>query len=135
MKKIFVFTMLFITATATFSQQIYSSPTLTKQDYLKKSRHQRSAAALLISTGLLCAGLGTLAVAINPDSDGHDSGGVFFMVTGFAVIGSSIPLFIASSKNKKKAASLSINIEPVSHICKSSLVFSKIPSLTVKINL
>jgi len=48
---------------------------------------------------------------------------------------SSIPFFISSHHNKKKAASLSFKNEMVPGIYKSSLVYNRIPSLALKLKL
>jgi len=47
----------------------------------------------------------------------------------------SIPVFIASSKNERKAASFSFNNMMTPQIKNSSLVYKPIPAVTLKINL
>ncbi|MBL0273349.1 MAG: hypothetical protein IPQ06_09845 [Chitinophagaceae bacterium] len=98
MKKIIIFTMFLITANATFSQPTNVSSTLTKQDYLQKSKHQKTAAWILVSGGSLCAMLGTIQFNFaGSDGEVNNSNSTVFLVTGLAAIGASIPFFIASS--------------------------------------
>lgn len=137
MKKIIIITILLMTATTTFSQQTSPSPNLTKQDYLKKSMHQKTAAWILLGAGSLSAIVGS--VRSNPNGawggDASNSNSAVFLVTGLAAIGASIPLLIASSRNKKKGMSLSFKNETGPQLQKSSFVYKTIPSLTLKISL
>jgi len=137
MKKIIFSAMLLITVTATYSQQSNPSPTLTKQDYLQKSKKQKTAAWILLGGGLLSSALGS--VRTNPDGiwggDASNSNQTVFLVTGVIAISASIPLFIASSKNKKKAASLSFKNEPIPRIQRNNLVNRNMTTLTLKISL
>ena len=136
MKKIIIFTMLMITANATFGQQTIPNPTLSKQDYLQKSKHQKRAAWILVSGGSLCAMLGTVQFNFaGSDGEVNNSTGTVFLVTGLAAIGASIPFFIASSKNKKKAENVSFRIEKAPHIQQGSFVFRSYPALSFRINL
>ena len=56
-------------------------------------------------------------------------------VLGAAMMVSSIPLFIASGRNKKKGMSLSFKNEITPQIQKNSFVNRSVPSLTLKISL
>ena len=51
MKKIIICCMLLIEAATTFSQQNVPLPTLTKQDYLLKSHHQKTVAWIMLGGG------------------------------------------------------------------------------------
>jgi len=78
---------------------VFNSFSQTKIDYLEKSKKQKTTAWVLLGGGL-AAGVGAAAWAgSNWESTGPD---VLFVVAGASII-SSIPLFIASGKNKKKA--------------------------------
>jgi len=79
----------------------------SSQDLLEKSKHQHSAAlALLIGGGTLVTGSLIWALTrSNNDNTGYakyDAPGIV-LVGGLAAMLGSIPLFIASSRNKKKA--------------------------------
>jgi len=136
MKKIIICVMLLIIASATFSQQSNpSSTTLTKQDYLQKSKHQKTAAWIFMGAGVLSAGvLG--GVKVNPEIGGADnSGSTIFLVVGLVAVGASIPLFIAASKNKKKGMSISFKNEPAPYLENSSFIKWPVPSLSLKLGL
>ncbi|MBL0129827.1 MAG: hypothetical protein IPP43_00815 [Chitinophagaceae bacterium] len=91
-----------ILANAIYSQQSNPTVTLTKKDYLQKSKHQKTAAWILVSGGSLCAMLGTIQFNFaGSDGEVNNSTGTVFLLTGLAAIGASIP-FIASSKIKRK---------------------------------
>ena len=133
MKKIIVGCMLFMLATSVFSQQTSSSPVLTKQDYLKKSKHQKIAAFCLAGGGIV-VWLAGVSKNMN-QSDNIDGGGEVVMAIGSIAALASIPMFIIASKNKRKAASLSFKNEPSLQVQKSSFVYRAIPSLTLKLQL
>jgi hypothetical protein len=139
MKKIILITMLLIISTFTFSQQNTPTPTLTKQDYLQKSKHQKSAAWILLGGGLVCTSLGSIRFKPDDDWGGGNNqpstGSTVFLVTGLAAISSSITLFIFSSKNKRKSMSMSFENQMTPQLQKSSFVYRVVPSLTLKIGL
>jgi hypothetical protein len=128
MKKAILLAILLVISAATFSQQIKSSPTLTKQDYLQKSKNQKTAAWVLLG-----GGIAMFAIAA-PGNVSFDALGVLVVVGTVATL-SSIPLFIASHRNKKKSMSLSFKNETAPQIQKSSFVYRSVPSLTLKISL
>lgn len=144
MKKIIICTMLLIAAETTFCQQI--EPT-TRQEYLAKSKNQRTGAWILLGGGALATGIGAVMlsrsaedVIINvfggpaPEKKNETAGTVLF-VSGLAAMAGSIPLFIGSSKNARKAASLSFKNERVPYPYKNSLAQKSVPSLTLTIRL
>ncbi len=156
MKKIICLMLVLIVAESTFSQQITPSPTLTKQDYLLKSRHQKTAAWLLLGGGLTLSTIGSIIaapkaaedvgyvvllfpniIAGNPQPEPQNDYTVetIMIIGGTAAMLSSIPLFIASGKNKRKAMNLSFKNETAPQIYKSSLIYTSIPSLSLKFHL
>ena len=58
-----------------------------------------------------------------------------FLLTGALSMLGSIPFFISSHHNKKKAASLSFRNERVQQINKSSLAYGTIPGISLKFKL
>ena len=58
-----------------------------------------------------------------------------FQLTGFVSMLGSIPLFIASSKNKRKAASISINNEKIQTLQKGSFAYKFVPAVRLTIRL
>lgn len=106
MKKMISLAMLLAVVVTSFSQQTESSPVLTKQDYLQKSKSQRTSAFILLGTGAAL-----LAVAA-PGNVSFDILPILVIGGGAAIVG-SIPLFIAAGKNKRRAMSLSFKNETV----------------------
>ncbi len=134
--------MLLMVSTTSFSQQANSSLSMPDQDYLTKSKNQKTTAWILLGGGgvLFFTGIVLpLGEPIDPNdpNKGYKNGGtrVLLVTTGTLSMLTSIPLFIASSKNKRKGMSLSFKNEQVSQIQKNSLVYQTIPSLNLKINL
>jgi len=135
MKKIIVFAMLLIISVASFSQQTTNPAPTVKTDYLEKSKNQKKAAWVMLGGGASLILLGDL-IGNSKSSSFGDAGAGFVMaaVGGLSMLG-SIPLFIASSRNKKKGMSLSFKNETAPQIQKSSFVYRSVPSLTLKISL
>ena len=141
MKKIIVFALLLIISATSFSQQTKPSPALTKQDYLKKSKNQKTAAWLLLGGG---AAITTLGIALGTsgvvdevftgDSKSFDAATVLIPVGLLSMVG-SVPLFIAASKNKRKAENISafLKIEHRSDVQQSSVVKTFYLAVSVKI--
>ena len=135
MKKVTICTLLLILSTTSFSQQTNQAPTVSKQDYLKKSKRQKTAAWILLSGGTLTTLLGTVESNPNSIAGGDNSRRTIFLITGLAAIGASIPLFIASSKNKKKAASFSLNFETAPVLQQSQFIYHSFPAATFTISI
>lgn len=145
MKKIILFIMLLIMSAASFSQETKPSPALTKQDYLLKSKHQKTAAWVLLGGGLALTVTGIIVYS-NYVTSANDpftllaranSGGAGGVLTAIGVLamGGSIPLFLASGKNKKRAMSVSFKNETAPQIQKGGFVSLPVPSLALKIGL
>jgi hypothetical protein len=137
MKQIILFFLLTDSVISTFSQQTNPSPALLKQDYLEKCKKQKTAAWLLLGGGSVIGfiGLATFNFAGSDDGDVNNSASSILFFTGTAAVISSIPFFISSKKNKRKAMSLSFKNEKMKQLYKSSSVYKNIPSLNLKFNL
>jgi len=123
MKRITITTLLLILAVTTYSQKNNPYPALTKQDYLTKSKKQKTAARLLLSGGVVMSTIGTgLAIddataatsdaivtifslgtvePVNDDKDNTVVANVLFF-GGLAAMLGSIPLFKAAKKITEK---------------------------------
>ena len=86
---------------------------------------------MLLGTGVALGVGGAIWAGSNFNSSGPD---VLFVIGGVSLL-SSIPLFIASGKNKRKAMSMSFKMQPIPQLQKNSLVNQQAPSLSLKINL
>ena len=127
MKKFIIIAILFVFATTSFSQQKIQKHVLTQTDYLQKSKKQKKTGSILLAGG---AGLIITAFIIPRGklvydgicigaycSDKYKNDGIksaFFIAGSLSSLG-SIPFFIASRKNKKRANATSfiIDIEKV----------------------
>ena len=125
--------LLAILSGTSFSQQTDLTQSLTREVYLQKSKNQKTAARILLGSGTALAA-GSLVWA-SQNLFSTSSGPVVFLVAGSVAMLGSIPLFIASGKNKRKALSMSFKIQPVPQLQKANLVNRQAPSLSLKINL
>ncbi len=135
-----------------------AKPLLTKQDYLKKSKGQRTGAIVLISAGGAMAFAGMIVVvndagndignnivnglnaAFDPSaptatSKNHTAISTVLIVAGVGAMLGSISLFKSASKYKRKAYSLSAKNEMAPLLQRSLVCYKPIPSLTLKIRL
>jgi len=146
MKKIILFALLLIFSITSFSQQTTTATTSAKTDYLKKGKNQNTAAWILLSGGFAFASTGII-LGINGSAEelvgaftGEQSNkleiGAGFFFTGLASMLGSIPLFIASSRNKRKASavSTSFKIETGSFVGQAAPFKSGYPAIAIKIN-
>jgi hypothetical protein len=142
MKKIIPVIMLLMLASAAFSQQNNPSSTMTKQDYLKKSKNQKKVALIMLGGGttLMLTGAIIPKGPVTRDNflwNEYKNDGIrgAFVLTGFVSMLGSIPFFIASSKNKRKAASVHIHNEKIQTLQKGSLAYKFIPAVRLMIRL
>lgn len=133
MKKIILGIMLLMLATISFSQQNNPSPALTKQDYLRKSKSQKITAFCLAGGGIV-VWLAGVSKNMNQNDD-IDGGGEVAMAIGSIAALASIPMFIIASKNKRKAASLSIKNEKIQTLQKGGFVYNLVPAIRLAIRL
>jgi len=126
MKKTIVYFLMLVLPVISFCQKTNDSVPVVKTDYLAKSKSQKTAAFILLGIGVT-----TLTIAAVGDLD-LDILGTVVIVGGAATI-ASIPLFIASGKNKRRAmkASASIKIETVPLIQKQSYIQNSYPAFSV----
>jgi len=137
MKKNIILLMLLIISASSFSQQNIPSHSLTKTDYLQKSKNQKTGAWVLLGGGTVLIGTGFLIGDQKDASFGAAGAGVVLGGIGFLATIGSIPLFIASSKNKRRGmeASAYLKVEDVSIIHEYSKIHTFFPAFAVKINL
>lgn len=130
MKKIIICAMLLIFSVTTFCQQTQPSTSFTREEYLKKSKTQKILGFVFLGAGAI-----TIISVCGGNTDFNTLGTV--VVLGGLLTVASIPLFIASGRNKRKAknASISFNIEKFQFIHQSQLSFHSIPAISIKLNL
>lgn len=136
MKKIILSTMLLGLSITSFCQQTHPSTSLTQEEYLNKSKKQKKVASVLLIGGTALIGSALLIAAItNKESDFYIVG-MFFGIGAVSTI-VSIPFYIASGSNKRKAknASVSFNLEKIQSIQHPHLGFQSVPAISIKLNL
>ena len=147
MKKIIISFTLLGFVTTSFGQQTVQKKPMTQTDYLQKSKKQKKTGLILLAGG---AGLIITSLVIPQGelvydgicigtycSDKYKNDGLvsgIFIAGGLTAL-TSIPFFIASSKNKKRAASVSFKNQTVPQLQKGSFVYKAIPALSFKISL
>ena len=137
MKKIIVYFLLLALPATSFCQQTNDSVPVVKTDYLQKSKNQKTAAWVLLGGGAALIGTGFLVGdGKNSSFDDAATGAVLAGIGLLSTIG-SIPLFIASGKNKRKAITTSafIKMETAPAFQKQSFVPNSYPAFSIKFSL
>ena len=135
MKKIIIFSLLLMVSVASFSQPTINHALAVKTDYLKKSNNQKFAAWVLFGGGAAVLAITALS-NLGLDFTGPKKKFPIVPVgIGAICMAGSIPLFIASAKNKRKAMSMSFKNETVPQLQNASFVNRSLPSLSLKISL
>ena len=136
MKKIMVYFLLLLMPPTSFCQKTNDSVPVVKTDYLAKSKNQKNAAWVLLGGGAALIGAGFLiGDSKNSTFDDAATGAVLGGIGVLSAIG-SIPLFIASGKNKRKAMTSSVFIKMESLACpqRQSFVQKSYPVFSVSVN-
>lgn len=113
----------------------------TTDDYLLKSRHQKTAAWILAGggTGLVFTGylIGLHGVVdlVNNGHTGNIGAGASLIIIGGAAMLGSIPLFIASSNNRRRGASLSFSTQTFPALIKNMVCYKYVPSVSLHLKL
>ena len=130
MKKILLCVMILVISTSSFGQQIDTSKFNTRKYYLRKSRSQ-------LVGGLILLGIGGATLALV--SNGKTSFNILPVLViggGLFVLG-SIPLFIASGRNKRKAmnATTLFKMETIPTLPQTGINFHSYPAISVRFDL
>lgn len=110
---------------------------------MKKSRTQKTIAWVMVGTGVAVAVAGYAILAKKTDDDplgyftdeNYGDKEASFIIAGGVVAVGSIPLFIISSKNKKRAAGISFIQQPVFMPVQNSFAYKHQPGISIKIKL
>jgi len=135
MKKLFICAILLMMTTGSFCQQTDFSQSLTQKDYLQKSKKQKTAAWILLGGGF-AVGVGAILLDVNSDWDKSEDPYLVGMAIGGVSMLGSIPLFIASGRNKRKAMNASTYFEILENPIPTNtgLSFQSTPTLSLKLN-
>ena len=135
MRKFFICTMLLLITASSFCQQTDFSQSLTQKNYLQKSKKQKTGAWVLLGGGFAVA-VGASLLDVSSDWSKSETPYLVALFTGGASMLGSIPLFIASGRNKRKAMNASTYFEirqnPVP--TNTGLALHSTPTLSLKIN-
>lgn len=138
MKKIVFSLTLLLFAVKLFSQ----SAAFSKDYYLKKSKTQKTVGWVLLGGGVTMTTAGYLLLIKQANDDplntfvgAKGQGYVMLMTAGAATTLGSIPFFISSAKNARKAATISFNNQNMLFPQQNSFVLKTQPTLTLKIPL
>jgi hypothetical protein len=133
MKKIITLLLLMMLLTSCFlSAQ-------TKDTYLLKSKHQKTAAWIMLGGGTTLFVIGGVLAAdglfsLDKTNNSFRLGGTL-AITGVAAMFGSIPLFIASSRNKHRAIYLSFANQRMPALVKNITGNRSIPSISLQFSL
>ncbi|HEV8081349.1 MAG TPA: hypothetical protein VGP43_11585 [Chitinophagaceae bacterium] len=136
MKKIITYALFFFMVTSCFSQQTNLSQSLNRQEYLKKSKTQKTAAWILLASGTTLIGIGLSNALGEQSSFDHAITGIGTAGVGVLSIIGSIPLFIASGRNRKKAMNVSVFLEMQHNPFQTGTIlrFPSYPAFSIKLN-
>lgn len=150
MKKIITCSVILAFSATSFCQQNVQKQSLARTDYLQKSKNQKKTAmillgggAALIVTSLVIPQGEPTGFQFDPISggfyEGHKNDGIkgALVLTGVVSMLGSIPFFIASGKNKRRAgkASAFFNMEKMPVLQGTVISNQSFPALGIKINL
>ncbi len=142
MKQILLSFLLLSLVATCFAQYADTTKHILATDYLKKSKKQKTAGWILLGGGTLITGIGVVvgaATAVGELIYGESksvTAGEILIPVGLLSMAGSIPLFIASGKNRRKAAaSVSFKMENATNIYQCSLTSASYPAVAIHIRL
>jgi hypothetical protein len=129
MKKLLIFSLLMLFSVSSFCQQIQHKTTFAKEQYINKANKQKVIGALLLGIG---------GIALSTTFSGKTNFEILptIAISGSLAILASIPLFIKSGINEKKArnAKISIKLEQNSFEQITQYSFGSVPSVSINLN-
>lgn len=147
MRKVIFSIVFFLFSASLFGQQTNPGRSLSDQDYLQKSKNQKKTALIFLAggAGLIITSFIIPKGALKEDGicigglcdDKYKNDGIkstLFIAGGVAALG-SIPFFMASKKNQRKATSVSFKMENTIQLYNRNLVSASFPALRVKLSL
>lgn len=134
MKKILILHVLLVLLTSQLSAQ-------TKDDYLLKSKRQKTTAWILLGGGLAIDFIGAyeLFYGLNEIGNGKHHNkietGVSLILVSLPPIIGSIPLFTKASRNKRTAMSMTFSNQQLPSLVKNTMVRRSFPSIGLQLKL
>ncbi|MEP7279400.1 MAG: hypothetical protein ABI813_12200 [Bacteroidota bacterium] len=134
-----------------FSQKTAPNSDLRYNDYIQKSKRQKRAGVILMSSGALVTTGGTLIIldAVNRNKrSGERNGsgelnvgdaemvlGALATLVGIAAMSASIPFLVGARRSRKKALAISFKTETVPLLFKMSPAGSQYPALVCRLSI
>jgi hypothetical protein len=141
MKKVLVLPVLLILMLHAFSQDT-TTRVVTKADYLKKSKSQKTAGFVLVGSGIGMVVTGFATFKFDPINWGEgepvhvdDTGTDLLLIGGLACIVSGSILLSSAHNNKRRAAALSISNQRIPLLQQNGLVYKMQPTVRLRIPL
>ena len=135
MKKIAILFLIISLAYFSIGQQTTTDALTVKADYLKKSKTQKTVGTVLVLTGSALIVMGIIVGAAKNDQHTQDYTGGYILLGGISAAIISIPFFIASGKNKKRAAAVSFKNEKIPQLYKGSVINHSVLSVKLSVSL
>ena len=135
MKKI-IFSAIFLSIIIPSFSQVITDKQFSKNYYLQKSKNQKTVAWILLAGGTAMAVGGAISFSHNYDYGSNSATDI----SGFLLLGGivsdivSIPFFISSSNNKKKAGAIAISNRQIYLPMKEGFAIKAQPTVTVSIS-
>jgi hypothetical protein len=138
--------MIVLFGSSSYAQQT-TNHNLQKENLFEKSKKQKKAALILLmgggalfATGLLLPRGEYEGVELNPISglsEKYSNDGIkgVCVLTGVLSMLGSVPLFMASSRNRKKAMAIALKNEMAPLLDNNNRVYTPVPSITVRLRL
>lgn len=141
MKKIIFSILLLTTIQIVFSQETNTLVQFTKQDFIKKSKTQKILAWSFLGGGLAMT-VGGIAInasqpwyIFGPPPPGYNKNkGIGLAVFGLVTTLGSIPMFIISAKNKKRARSIAFENQEIYLPASNGFAFCRQPAIAFRIH-
>ena len=106
------------------------------EDYFKKSKRQKTTAWVLLGAGVALITTGLLLQSYDNDLNNltQDITGIGIGGAGIVCTLISVPVFLASTRNKRKAAALSLKIDKTTQLQNNTIVRIQYPAISIKIS-
>ena len=108
----------------------------SKYSYLKKSKTQKTIGWILLAAGAGIAAYGLITINNYTDNQwGFNITGALIAIAGGVIAASSIPFFISSARNKRKATTLSFSTKKNLFLQQHAFTYKMQPAIALKIAL
>ena len=132
MKIFFLLTCLLVLTVTSYSQQNSNPHHLDYDHYMTKHKNQKTVAGILLIGGIGMMGIGTLIITGQGVLTADESDTILPAV-GLVSSLCSIPFFIISGTNKRRAASISLGNQQLFLPQNNTFVLKTQPALTLKV--